>query len=71
MMVLVVFLAGINVLYVLGAAVRAAFSGVVIDLYFLRTTVVVLFAKTDVLTHHPRNNYARVILVANLCVDAK
>ena len=56
MMVLAVFLAGVIILRVLGAAACAAFSEIVIDLYFLRTAVVVLFAKTDVLTLHLRYN---------------
>lgn len=47
------------------------FSEAMIDLYFLRTAVVVLFLQKSVLLYNSRNNYARVILVANLCVDAK
>ena len=44
-MELAVFLAGINVLYFLGAAARATFLAVMIGSYFLSTAVAVFFAK--------------------------
>ena len=69
MMLLAVFLAGINVLYVLGTAACAAFDGM-LDLCF-ECGLCCAFCKKGVLLYNARNNYARVTLVANLCVDAK